>query len=640
MCGITGVYNLDERKADPILLKSMTDCLRHRGPDDSGIYVDQNVGLGHARLSILDLSPAGHQPMSNDDQTIWVTFNGEIYNFQEIRKELEQKGYKFKSNSDTEVIIKSYEEWGLKAVEKYRGMFAFAIWDKKREKLYLVRDRAGVKPLYYYINNEVFLFSSELKSFHKHPNFKKEINFDALALFLQFGYILAPHTIFKNAYKVKPGHYLEVDKNGKIEETKYWDIVDFYLASPIDKSEDEIEKELEQILTESFKYRLVSDVPVGIFLSGGIDSSLVTAILQSNSKTPIKTFTIGFHEKGYDEAPYAKKIAEYLKTDHHELYCTAKDAMEIVAKFSEIYDEPFGDSSGIPTYLISKFARQEVKVALSADAGDELFCGYSKYEALNAYYKLIQKLPKFALYIGSLYSSLFSPEIIGIMYKSISFLLPKYTNLEGKIYKLKNMLRYKNDDLRGIFMNSASYWTENQVEKLIRKKNNIEDNFFDFKEVQKLPLLSQMQAVDYKTYLCDDIFVKTDRATMATSLEVRDPLVDHKIAEYIARVPVNLKYKNGESKYILRKILYKYVPKNLLDRPKQGFEIPIDNWLKNDLRGVLEKYLSEDNIKKQGIFDEEYIKKSLNKYLSGKADFAYKFWFLLVFQMWYEKWMY
>ena len=641
MCGITGVWDF-KNKISPQVLEKMTGVLNYRGPDDSGIFVDEknNVGLGHRRLSILDLSPAGHQPMVSDDQNLWVAFNGEIYNFKEIRDELEKKGHKFKSNSDTEVILKSYEEWGMESIKKYRGMFAFAIWDKRKGKLFLVRDRAGVKPLYYYSKNNLFLFSSELKSFHQHPKFEKEINFDALALFLQFGYILAPHTIFKNAYKLKPGHYLEIDKNGDIKEIKYWDIIDYYLAEPINKSEDEIEKELEQILIESFEYRMVSDVPVGVFLSGGIDSSLVTAILQSNSKMPIKTFTIGFHEKGYNEAPHAKKIAEYLKTDHNELYCTPKDALEIIPKLPEIYDEPFGDSSGIPTYLVSKFARQKVKVALSADAGDEIFCGYSNYGLINDYYKIIRKMPSFFLSSLSISLSLFSPDVISGIYNTFSFALPKYTNIKDKIYKFQNVLKYGNRELSNIVKSSHSYWLENQIKEIIKKTYQpVKTSLSDFEKVKNLPAMSQMQAIDYKTYLCDDIFTKVDRATMAVSLEAREPLVDHKIAEYMARVPVDLKYRNGKSKYILRKILYKYIPKELLERPKQGFGIPMDNWLKKDLNSILREYLSGKNIKNQGIFNEKYINESLDEYLSGKSDCAHKFWFLLMFQMWYEKWM-
>lgn len=641
MCGIVGAWEFkNKNKVGEPLIKSMTDCLYYRGPDDTGIFVDEknNIGLGHRRLSILDLSPAGHQPMANDDQTIWITFNGEVYNFSEIRKDLIKKGYSFKSNSDTEVIIKSYQEWGIDCIQKFRGMFAFAIWDAKKEKLFLVCDRAGVKPLYYYFDGDRLLFSSELKAFHKNPEFKKKINFDALALFLQFGYILAPYTIFENTYKVKPGHYLEVDKGGNIKETKYWDIIDFYLAEKTNRTEEEIEKELEEILTESFKYRMVSDVPVGVFLSGGVDSSLVTALLQKDSKIPLKTFTIGFEEKEYNEAPYAKKIAEYLGTDHHELYCTGKDALEIVKKLPDIYDEPFGDSSGIPTYLVSKFAREKVTVALSADAGDELFCGYSRYMALNDYYNTIKKWPPFIIQTLSLLICAFSADFWAKFYNLFKPILPKYVNVKEKIYKFQNVLKYKNGKLSSIVENSHTHWSQEEVSRmLIKKHQQLKTNFSEFERVGGLDAMTQMQAVDFKTYLPDDILVKVDRATMAVSLEAREPLIDHKIAEYIAKVPIDFKYKNGQSKYILRKILYKYLPKELVERPKQGFAIPIDKWLKKDLRELLEKYLSEDRIREQGIFDEKDIKKSLDSYLSGGSDSAYKFWFLLIFQMWHEK---
>ncbi len=640
MCGITGIWDFKD-KISPEVLEKMTDALHHRGPDDSGIFIDQknNIGFGHQRLSILDLSPAGHQPMANEGQTIFLTFNGEIYNFREIRKELEDKGHTFKSNSDTEVVLKSYEQWGMESMKKFRGMFAFAIFDKRSETLFLARDRAGVKPLYYYSQNNILLFSSELKSFHQHPKFQKEINFDALALFLQFGYILAPHTIFKNTRKVNPGHYLQIDKAGNVKEIKYWDIIDYYLAKPINKPEAEIEKELEQILVESFQYRMVSDVPVGVFLSGGIDSSLVTALLQSTSKNAIKTFTIGFAESGYNEASFAKKIAKYLKTDHHELYCTPKDALQIISKLPDIYDEPFGDSSGIPTYLVSKFAREKVKVALSADAGDELFCGYARYGLLNRYYKAVHNTPSFLLSPVSSALSLFSPNIIAGAYRFFPF-LPKQTNLRDKMFKFKNVLQYKNNSLSGIVKDSYSYWSLHQLRELLKKPYApLRDNFSEFTRVENLPAISQMQAVDFKTYLCDDILTKVDRATMAVSLEAREPFLDHTIAEYIARVPLDLKYRNGESKYILRKILYKYVPKELLQRPKQGFGVPIDSWLKNDLKGILQQYLSPENIKNQGIFNETYVTESLNGYLAGASDSAHKFWFLLMFQMWHERWM-
>jgi asparagine synthase (glutamine-hydrolysing) len=366
----------------------MRDTLVHGGPDDAGIFIDKDfpVALGHRRLSILDLSSLGHQPM--DFENLVITYNGEVYNFKEIRKELEKEGYKFISNSDTEVILKAFHRWGFSAVHKFRGMFASALWDKKDKRLILCRDRIGVKPLYYYYKNGLFMFASELKAFHKHPKFEKRLNLTGLSLYLKYGYIPAPYSIFENVYKLKPGHFLVLDQKGNIEEFPYWKVEDYFLKGKEEKdkwlkrSEEELAQELEEILTESFKLRLVSDVPVGMFLSGGIDSSTVCALL-SKEGIKLKTFTIGFYEKEYSEAGYAKKVAEYLGTEHTELYFTPKEAFEIIPKLPEIYDEPFGDSSAIPTYLVSRLARSQVKVSLSADGGDEQFCGYTRYWVIS-----------------------------------------------------------------------------------------------------------------------------------------------------------------------------------------------------------------------------------------------------------------
>lgn len=621
MCGIVGIWDFRPgNKISEDLIKSMRDALTNRGPDDAGIYIDErhNLALGHRRLSVIDLSCRGHQPMPNDDESLEIIYNGEVYNYKEIRKELIIKGYKFKSNSDTEVVLKAYEEWGTEAVHKFRGMFAFAIWDQKKEKLFLFRDRAGVKPLYYFFKNNLFIFASELKAFYKHPYFRKELNFDGLALFLQFGYIPTPHTIFKDTYKLKPGHYLQINKNGNLKEIKYWDIIDYYLGEPINKSEEETEEELESILIKSFKYRMVSDVPLGIFLSGGIDSSAVAALLQSQTPNPLKTFTIGFYEKEYNEAPYAKKIARYLGTDHQEFYCTPKEALETIFKLPEIYDEPFGDSSAIPTYLVSKLAREQVKVSLSADGGDELFCGYPYYWKINNLYTKIEKLPSALLSFSSSVLSLFP--------------------FSDKFIKFRKILKQK--ELKNIFKIIISYWSEDEIKDLLKMPYASCNTFFnDFQKVKNLGNISQMQAVDFKTYLCDDILTKVDRATMAAGLEGRDPFLDQDIIEYAARLPSEFKYQKGESKYILRKILYKYVPKELLERPKQGFSIPVQDWLRKDLSEPLKEYLSYSKIKKQDIFNGEWVKKKLDEYLRGKSNNGHKLWFLLVFQIWYEKWL-
>ncbi len=639
MCGIVGIWDFRQGsdKISQGLIESMRDAIAYRGLDDAGIFIDEkyNLALGHRRLSIIDLSPRGHQPMVNDSQELWITYNGEIYNYKEIRSELISLGYKFKSDSDTEVALKAYEKWGIESVRKMNGMFAFAIWDKKQEKLFLFRDRVGVKPLYYYFKDGLFLFASELKPFHRHPDFRKEINPDALALFLQLGYIPAPYSIFKNTYKLLPGHYLEIDKNKNFKETKYWDIMNYYLEKPTDKSEEEAEKELEAVLIKSFKRRMVADVPVGIFLSGGIDSSAVAAILQSQSSDKLKTFTIGFKESEYNEAPYAKKIARHLGTDHQEFYCGWKDALDVIPKLPEIYDEPFGDSSGIPTYLVSKMAREKVKVSLSADGGDELFCGYPYYWKINDIYRKAGKMPRTLL---SLFSSVLSLLPSGLAEIAYNIFLTEDKDVKEKFLKFRKILKQK--ELGDIFKIIVSYWQKEEIKNLLKIKYNFRDIFSsEFSKVKNLENISQMQFVDFKTYLCDDILTKVDRATMAAGLEGRDPFLDQNIIEYVAKLPIKFKYRNGESKYILRKILYEYVPKELLERPKQGFGIPIHKWLRDDSQGLLKYYLSYSQIKEQGIFNEEYVQKCLKDYLQGKSNNSHKIWFLLVFQLWYEKWM-
>ena len=636
MCGIVGIRDY-KNKIDEGLLKKMRDTMIYRGPDDAGLFLnsDLSVGFGHRRLSIIDLSQGGHQPMK--DGNLIIIFNGEIYNFKEIKEELKLKNYNFSTHSDTEVILKAYREWGIKAVDKFRGIFAFAIWDEKSKKLVLIRDRAGVKPLYYYFDGHLFIFASEIRGIISHPQVKKELNYNALAIFLQFGYIPAPFSIFKNIHKLKPGHYLVLDDKKNIEEGKYWDILDYYLKKPYkasDYSEKEIEEEMEKRLIDSFRLRMVADVPVGVFLSGGLDSSLVTALLQKGAKIPLKTFTIGFREKGYNEAQYAKEIAHYLKTDHNELYCTPKEALEIVPKLPDIYDEPFADSSAIPTYLVSRFARQQVKVALSADAGDELFCGYNRYRKMNKIFKEVNNFPYFLFVLGNrIANSSFTSKIL----EKIS----KASNLKHKINTIGKFIKNKRN-LYQMYLILNSYWFSEEIKKLILEE--ISDDYFektsfeDFTKTQHLKLMTRLQEVDFKTYLPDDILTKVDRASMANSLEARTPFLDPKIMEFIASLPLNFKYRNGETKYILRKILYKYIPKKLLDRPKHGFGIPIDTWLKKDLKNLLLDYLSPQKINREGIFNADIIEKELKNFLDG-GIYASRIWNILVFEMWKERWM-
>lgn len=644
MCRIAGFIDFNYRGNYSIeeTIITMRDTLAYGGPDDAGLYFENNKGLamGHRRLSILDLSSLGHQPMSNDDRSLWISYNGEVYNFVEIKAELEALGFRFHSNSDTEVVLKAYQRWGIDAVHKFRGMWAFAIWDVKKEKLILCRDRVGVKPLFYYWHNGLFMFSSELKAFHKHPGFIKELDKNSLSLYFQYGYVPAPASIFKYTYKLEPGYFLEVDIKQHITKNRYWNVFDYYLEGvgnnnkQLKRSEEEIALELEDILKEAFKLRMVSDVPVGVFLSGGIDSSLTTAILQKEYSNPLKTFTIGFHEKEYNEANWAKKIAKYLGTDHAELYCTQKETQEVIPKLSELYDEPFGDSSAVPTYLVSMLAKQKVKVSLSAEGGDELFCGYSRYWMLNSILKKINLLPNFLRKRAISIFLNISPGSAVKIYNSFKFLLPELSNPGGKYVKLINALECDEQTKQYLSMFAVFSDTECVELGLPLPKHNLDINSYN-----KLDCQTAMMYTDFSTYLPDDLLVKLDRATMSVALEGREPFLDNKIIEYAAGLPVGLKYKNHTSKYILRKILYKYVPKELLDRPKSGFGVPFFKWFKNDLKGYYLEALNIEKIKKQAIFNHVYVKKLLESYFNNQETDHYKLWFLYSFQLWAEKWL-
>jgi asparagine synthase (glutamine-hydrolysing) len=630
MCGIVGFIDFN-KKSNFNILKNMTDVLHHRGPDDSGysFYTNEyaHIGLGHRRLSILDLSAHGHQPMSF--QNLEIIYNGEIYNFKEIGAELEKYGYSFESNSDTEVILKAYHKWGIKAVDKFNGMFAIAIYDKKDEKIILIRDRAGVKPLYYYYKNGYFLFSSELKSFHEHPMFKKEINTDALALFFQYGYILEPYSIFENTYKFPAGHYGELNiKNKEFKIYKYWDIIDYYNKPKLNISFEEAKEKVKELLESAFEYRMVSDVPVGVFLSGGYDSSAVTAILQKDRSEKLKTFSIGFHEKKYNEANYAKKIAEYLGTDHTEYYCTQKDAQELLPLLCEIWDEPFGDSSNIPTTLVSYLARKEVKVSLSADGGDEVFGGYDKYTQTLKYRKLFSKVP-FSKTFASIMETVNPNYLIGIN---------KTYNFVNRYEKLKTLIKAK-DEIE--MMNGIVYYFQpSEVDKLLGKTLKINTSF-DYAMMLNLynNSIDKLMAIDYKTYLPDDILVKVDRATMSVSLEGREPLLDHRVIEFVSQLPSAYKVKDGNKKCILKSIVHDYIPKKLMDRPKMGFSIPLNEWLGDELRKYVLEYLNSEKVVKTEVLNPSEVERLKKQYLKNSNFSTNKIWLLLVFMMWYERWM-
>ena len=615
----------------------MTDLLAHRGPDDQGyqIFQDTNVtiGLGHRRLSILDLSALGRQPMQSPDKQYHIVYNGEIYNFKEIQQALiQQYDITFKSQSDTEVILHAYQRWGIASVHRFRGMFSFVIFDHQKKQLILCRDRTGVKPLYYYWNNGCFLFSSELKSFHQHPAFSKNLDLHGVHAYLKWGYIPAPHTIFKQTYKLQPGHYLILDINTQtLTDRQYWNAIDCYNQPLLDISFDEAIHELERLFIQSFGYRMVSDVPVGVFLSGGFDSVAVAAILQKHRSEQLKTFTIGFDEPAYNEAPYAKQIADYLGCDHTEYICTPKDALNIIPRLPDIYDEPFGDSSAIPTILVSEKARQSVTVALSADAGDELFAGYTKYQTAIQMWTILHRFKPATKKL--LYHCLKQ-----IPFQTVQRLLGAY-NLDTRAQKIQQMLMSHH---MVDFMNITSQLiTDQERQALMLKEITLLPTAFDNKpfDSHESDLINAMLAVDYQTYLPDDILMKVDRATMSVGLEGREPLLDHHILAFVARLPGHFKYSKSGPKHLLKSLVYQYCPKHLLDRPKKGFSVPIDRWFRKELKSYFLHYLNQTRLKKQGLFNDTYVVSLRDRYLKGHPENVNKLWQLLMFQMWMSRWM-
>ena len=631
MCGIVGF--IDKNKNLEIL-SNMLEVQLHRGPDDSGVYFDEKSGvnLGHNRLSVQDLSSKGRQPFISDCGNFVIVFNGEVYNFKDIRKELINLGYKFVSNTDTEVVLYSYKEWGMKCLQKFIGMFAFCILDKIENKLTIVRDRAGVKPLYYYTDGKEFIFSSEIKSFHKHPKFKKEQNIDVLPYYFQFGYIPAPHTIFNNCFKLEPGHYLEVNiESLKSTIIKYWDVNDFYLKEKVKKNENDILREIEELLENAIELRMISDVPVGVFLSGGYDSSLVASILCKKLKKKINTFTIGFDDEKYNEAAQARSIANYLDTNHKEYYMRENDVLDLVADLPYYYDEPFGDSSALPTMILSKLARENVTVALSADGGDETFVGYSKYFFLNELQNVFSN--KFKKNFLQLFLNLFNTQIIDY----INSKLPerfKQRNIKDKYQKFSRALSSSN--LQDMFENASSYTDKKEIAEFL-KVDCDQEIYKKWEKNDNIDFLDYMMATDYKLFMNDDILTKVDRATMSVNLEGREPLLDHRLIEYMAGIPLEIKYKEKQGKYILKKVVNKFIPKDMIEKPKSGFQVPLNEWLRSKLKPIVLEYLDETKLD-ANIFDLHQISLLKERFFQGE-DLGTAIWFILVYQMWKERWL-
>ncbi len=612
MCGIAGFIDYNNRLGQNAL-EAMTDVLAHRGPDASGYTLynlkQGHIGLGHRRLSIIDLSEGGRQPLSRTD---WhIVFNGEIYNYKIIQKELLDLGHTFTTTSDTEVIIAAFEEWGVKAIDRFNGMFAFTIYNEKLQKLWLVRDRAGIKPLYVYEKEGLLLFASELKAFHQVDDLNLEIDEMAVQLYFQFRRIPTPHCIYKNCYKVSQGTYVEIDLQRKQKEaTTYWNIFDYTDSDLLtDVGEGEIIQATESLLTSAFNYRMVADVPVGIFLSGGYDSSLVTALLQKNRTNPLKTFTIGFENPKYDESTYAQQVAQHLGTDHYTHICTEAEAKSIIGLLPFIFDEPFGDSSAIPTYLVSKMARQQVTVALSADGGDEQFVGYRRY-------------------IKSLKLAAFVQQSPAIFNKSLGYTL-KWAGSSGITNKISEIL----------IQNTIPQIPAIQMQLLI--PNDLKRLLKQYRPTNHKPVekrtMNALFAAEYQHYLQDDILVKVDRSTMAVGLEGREPFLDYRIAEWAMQLPLQTKYKDGTLKYLLKKITHQYLPKSLMDRPKKGFSLPINKWLRGDLKHLLAEAFNPTLLAQQNLFDSAYLQKRKKRFLMEQDDTDFV-WHFIMFQLWYKRW--
>lgn len=595
--------------------------MSHRGPDDDGVKIleEDGVALGHTRLAIIDLTDDGHQPMQQRAGGPSIVFNGEIFNYKEIRDELEALGVVFNSHSDTEVLLAAYDQWSHDMLSKLIGQFAFALWDPALGEMFVVRDRLGIKPLYYYTNRGKFVCCSELKSLFPFPSFSPRIDHQAVEGYLSLGYVAAPKTIFQDVFKLRPGHYLRV-KRGEIKELRsYWNPLVFYNDESASGSESEVLQHLDNLLLSSVRYRMISDVPLGALLSGGIDSSLIVALAQEQSLTPIKTFTIAFDEKRYDESKDARAVAEYLGTDHHELMIHDDQLLDIVTQLPNNFDEPFADVSAIPTYAVSCMTRKHVKVALSGDGGDETHAGYRTYDWMIAREK--------------------TRRILNLATTPVSSLLKRLP--QKRIQRLGKYIHYQNPADAQAWL--VSHWDCRSTMELLRTpalEKAISTPYHEvFGQLENCALVQRMTAADLSTYMVDDVLTKIDRASMAFALEVRVPLLDHRVVEYSAGLPINIKRKGGQGKYLLRQLLYKRVPQELVDRPKQGFNVPINQWLRHGLRDLLLDSLSPSSLKKHELFQENVVSGYLAEHLEGKADHGTRLWNLLTFQLWYNHYL-
>lgn len=649
MCGICGFVDLSSNLTGEDLgatVESMTNTLDHRGPDDQGTWVDKarRVALGHRRLSVIDLSSAGHQPMTSHDGRYVVAYNGEIYNHRALRSELETEGYAFRGHSDTEVMLEAFSSWGIKkTLERLNGMFALVLWDRRERILHLARDRLGKKPLYYGWMGTTFLFGSELKALRAHPSFRSDIDRSVLALYLRHNYIPSPYSIYQNVSKLPPACSLSFRpiQPGQIPAPKeYWSArtaAKSGLAHPLDGSESDAVDALEIILSDAVRVRMESDVPLGALLSGGVDSSLVVALMQRHADQPTRTFSIGYREGHYNEAIHAKRVAQHLGTDHTELYVSAQEATEVIPKLPSLYDEPFADASQIPTFLISQLARQAVTVSLSGDGGDELFGGYNRYFWAHNIWRYTGWLPQLLRKRLAAVFRVLSPLQWNRLFQASERMLPSSLNQHmpgDKLYKLADVLDSRNS--AEVYERLVSLWR--CPERVV--KNAREPKTAITKPEQSLQFdqfLNRMMYLDLVTYLPDDLLVKVDRASMGVSLEVRSPLLDYRVVEFAWRVPLSMKIHGNRGKHPLRELLYRFVPKPLIDRPKMGFAVPIDKWLRGPLREWAETLLDRHRLENEGFFEPQEVLKKWREHQYGERNWQYQLWTVLMFQAWHAE---
>ena len=650
MCGIAGFLGGDFTNItlEESTLSEMANLLFKRGPDSSGIWLDAStkIGLAHRRLAVVDLSETGHQPMISDSDRYVITYNGEIYNSSKIRHELTVAKLqpKWRGHSDTETLLAGFDVWGIKeTIIRVKGMFAIAVWDKKSKELSLIRDRIGEKPVYYGWqgsgSKQTFLFGSELKALKKHSSFCDEIDRSSLALYMRYSYVPTPYSIYKGIKKLEPGTILTVSLQEKsCRSEKYWDALEVVrkgYKEPFDVSVSEITNNLETILNKTVSQQMVADVPLGGFLSGGVDSSAVVALMQAQSSRPVKTFTIGFEEAGFNEAEFAKLVANHIKTEHTELYISSEDALNVIPKLPKLYCEPFADSSQIPTFLVSTLARQQVTVSLTGDGGDELFCGYNRYMFTNKLWNKLKLVPSAArAFIGRSIENL--PKVTwNKTFSTIDRIIPRKFNgisWGDKLQKGASVIGSEN--LNELYIRLVSSWKDPSLVVIgateYQNRFSMNDTF-----LTDLDDITKMMAIDMVSYLPDDILVKVDRAAMGVSLETRTPFLDHDVFEFASKIPLEMKLNKGVSKKVLRDVLYKYVPKDLIERPKMGFGVPISVWLKGPLKNWAEALLDSSLLEQQGLFQVSIVRTMWTEHISGARNWQSQLWTILMFQAWF-----